>query len=81
MSQDKENVSRTSASNAAITQEAASEDKFETLANTMISAIREIPKLCSDSMKGVVGRMENTVNNMEKLLSKQRKVSMTDQLY
>ena len=73
MSQDKENVSRTSESDgsttAAMTAETLSEaEKFNTLATNMMSTLKAMPKLFTDSMKSVVVRLENTVNNMEKLL-------------
>ena len=73
MSQDKENVSRGAANSAAITEEALSEaDKFTLLSHNMMSALKELPKLCADSMSGVISRIENTVSNMEKLLSNKK---------
>ena len=74
MSQDKENVGGTSASDAAttaaMTDGTLSEaDKFRLLTDNMISTLREMPKLCADTMKEVVVRIENTVSNMEKALN------------
>ena len=74
MSQHKENVSRTSASDAAapaaMTDGTLSEaEKFRVLTDNMIATLREMPKLCADTMKEVVVRIENTVSNMEKALN------------
>ena len=72
MSQDKENVSRTAASDAVapMTDDNLSEtERFRLLTENMISTLREMPKLCTDTMKEVVVRIENTVSNMEKVLN------------
>ena len=74
MSQDKENVSRTAASDAAapaaMTDDNLSEaERFRLLTENMISTLREMPKLCADTMKEVVVRIENTVSSMEKVLN------------
>ena len=78
MSQDKENVSRTSASDAATTAAMTDEtlsdaEKLNAITTNIVGTLKEMPKMMADSMKGVadsligvVGRLETTVSNMEK---------------